>query len=239
MAPGFQRHELRERYDISKIEEDAWHAYSGAKTSEFLRRALSTRETNNHWLLNAGAGIYRLSIGEWREIAVDLFTAPLRCRDRAVCASIDRLPFKSASFGAVVCVGEVLAYCDPARVLKEFARVIIPKGILICDFASSRSLRHLFRPPSGRAADLVTVDYNDTPERTWIYDPDYIKSLLTTNDFAVETESGTHTWSALARRLGASNNTALKLERYLRWISLPRKWADLTTILAVRGANGS
>jgi SAM-dependent methyltransferase len=204
-----------------------------------VTRALSSCNPPSEWLLNAGAGIYQIGIKRWKEVAVDLFSKPIQAQERAICASIERLPFMSESFGAVVCVGEVLAYCDPAKALKEFARVLVPQGILICDFASSRSFRYLFMPSSGRAADLVTDDYNGSPEKTWIYDPHYIKSLLSSFSLVVKAESGTHTWSSLARLLGISSSTASIFQRKMDWVNLPNRWAEVMTILAVRGANGS
>jgi ubiquinone/menaquinone biosynthesis C-methylase UbiE len=55
------------------------------------------------------------------------------CREYSVCTSVERLPFRENSMGAIVCVGEVLAYCDPAAAIGEFARVLVRSGLLICD----------------------------------------------------------------------------------------------------------
>ena len=52
-------------------------------------------------------------------------------------------------------MGEVIAYCDPVRVVKEFANVLAPGGLLVCDFQSSRSVRFARTPAFGRAADIV------------------------------------------------------------------------------------
>jgi len=236
VRPSFKRHELRARYDVANIHEDGWHAYSGKKAAEFLANNLPRPEISLNWLLNAGAGVYEVGSGEWNEVAVDLFAAPILNRKYAVCASNECLPFQSGSFGGIVCVGEVMAYCDPATALREFARVLAPEGTLICDFGSTRSIRYWFKSPYGRATDLVTDQYNGTPERTWIYDPCYIHDLLTDAGFYIKARLGTHTWSALARRVGASIPTALLMQRCLEWVRLPASWADLTTIVAVRGA---
>src|SRR5208337_3242994 len=147
--------------------------------------------------------------------------APIRDRKYALCASVEALPFRSSTFGAIVCVGEVLAYCDPAAAITEFARVLAPSGTLICDFGSSRSIRYWFRTSYGRAADLVTDHYNGTPERTWVYDPAYVSSLLVKAGFHVKVSLGTHTWSAFARRLGASMPTAMLVQQYLEWLRFP------------------
>lgn len=237
MSPSFKRHELKQRYDVAAIDEDEWHAYCGAKTAEILDQFLSLFKAPANWLLNAGAGVYELGQLTWREVPMDLFTTPIWGRQFAVCASVERLPFRAGTFGAIVCVGEVLAYCDPAMAIAEFARIIAPTGILICDFGSSRSFRYWLKKPYGRAADLVTDHYNGMPERTWIYDPIYMNSLIVSSGFEIKATLGTHTWSALARRIGVSTPAALFMQRHLEWLRLPSAWADLTTIVAVRAAN--
>ncbi|MGQ0681864.1 methyltransferase domain-containing protein [Bradyrhizobium sp.] len=234
VPPGFKRDDLRSRYDVATIEEDDWHSYSGRRTSEFLTKQLSLLGPSASRLLNAGAGVYGNTTGQSSEISVDLFSTPIKGRKNAVCASVERLPFSDAYFSCVLCVGEVLAYCDPAAAFSEFSRVLAPSGTLICDFGSSRSATHWFSSTFARAADLVVDDYNGSPEKTWRYDPRYISSLL--QSFGLETKAtlGVHTWSAIARRLGATCSQALFAQEKLDWIPLPANWADLITFVAVK-----
>ena len=219
---------------MKNVREDAWHAYSGHKTATFVADNLPLTAFLSGLLLNAGAGIYDLRVGNWKEIPIDIFDAPIMGRARAVCASVERLPFQTGTFAGIVCVGEVLGYCDPAMAIREFARVLAPTGILICDFGSSRSLRYLLRKEHGRSADLVTDQYNGMPERIWIYDPAYVESFLLSSGFEIKARSGSHTWSALARRMGANPSTALFIQRRLEWLKPPSAWSDLTMISAVR-----
>jgi hypothetical protein len=121
VPPGFKRDDLRNRYDVSAIEEDDWHTYSGRRTSEFLTKQLALLGASANRLLNAGAGVYGNTTGQSSEISVDLFSTPMKGRKNAVCASIEKLPFSDGSFSCVLCVGEVLAYCDPAAAFAEFA----------------------------------------------------------------------------------------------------------------------
>ena len=235
MSPHFKRDELRERYDVEIIDEDEWHTYATAKTYDFLWRHLS-RPKAPQLCLNAGAGVYELRLEGWEEVSIDLFITPMRGRRGAVCASVEALPFKSETFGGIVCTGEVLAYCDPVTVFAEFSRIAAPSGVLICDFGNSRSFRYWFRSPYGRAADLVTDLYNGKPERIWVYEPRYVESLLGHFGFDIKMILGTHTWSALARRCGASMSTSLFLQHRLERVRLPSLYADVITIIASRRA---
>jgi hypothetical protein len=128
----------------------------------------------------------------------------------------------------------VLGYCDPAATLAEFSRVLVSKGMLIFDFGSSRSFRHLLKRSYGRAADIVIDQYNWTPEKVWIYDPRYIEALLSSLDFHVEAILGTHSWSSLARRFGVRQRKALSLEKAFKNTSILKTWADVKTIVAVK-----
>jgi len=235
MPPGFKPHELANRYNVESFREDAWHTYFGNKSSKIVADRLASCESHSRLLLNAGAGVYQIGITGWDEMSVDLFDAPIRGRQNAVCASVEKLPFESGTFGAVVCVGEVLGYCDPAKAISEFSRILADSGILICDFGNSRSLRYLFKNHYGRSADLITDQYNGTPEPIWVYDPGYISSLLISAKFTIKQVFGIHTWSALARRIGISTHKATDIQRRLDWLRLPARWADVTVIVAVRG----
>lgn len=235
---GFRRDELRCRYDVASIEEDRWHTHAGRRTFQIILDHLRSGKRRG-LLLNAGAGIYRIDVDAWHEFPLDLFTSPLHARSRAVCARIEQLPFRSEVFDAVICVGEVLDYSDPARSIAEFGRVLKRSGTLICDFGNSRSFSHWMRPAYGRAADLVTTPYNGSPERTWVYDPKYVYSLLETSGFEITARIGIHSWSALARRLGTSVSAALTAERILSWVKLPIPCSEVITVVALRATGAT
>jgi SAM-dependent methyltransferase len=231
---GFERNALKSRYDVCSISEDRWHTHTGQRTSRIVANTLAEIPPGSRRLLNAGSGCHALGLSSWEEIATDLFPSPLTTHRVSVCASVELLPFAEQSFGAVVSVGEVLAYCDPARALKEFARVLIPSGVLICDFGSTRSTKYRFTESFGRAADLVTDRYNGSPEKIWIYDPLYIRSILEDVGFLVSEEMGIHAWSAIARRLGLSPAVSVLAGKLLDWIRAPAIWGDIMTVVARR-----
>jgi SAM-dependent methyltransferase len=231
---GFKREELEQRYNVRTFEEDGWHAHCGTETAKILRDYLPAPHTESALLLNAGAGVYSIGIRGWREIRLDLFLEPLQFGGPAVCASIEALPFVTRSFGAIVCVGEVLGYCDPARALREFGRVISPSGVLICDFASSRCAKYWLAKGFGRTADVVADRYNGTEERTWVYDPHYISQLMSLSGFTIRKTIGTHRWSAVAKKLGFPTSVSIAFERIMMKVPFPSSWSYLTTTVAYR-----
>jgi SAM-dependent methyltransferase len=144
------------------------------------------------------------------------------------------LPFATGSFGAVVCVGEVLGYCDPVKVLTEFARILEPGGRLIVDFGNTGSLRHIFTPSYRRAADLVVVEYNGSPERIWNYDPSYIESVLQSLQFKPAKRHGFYGWSVLLNRLGLASRASVAAERLLSQVPFSSRWSDLIMLVCDR-----
>ena len=220
---------------MDAFHEDPWHSYCGERTREIVSRALLDATANSRLLLNAGSGVYRIDKPGWEEICVDLFetlTGQVLGARNALCASIESIPLAEKAIGAVVCVGEVLGYCDPQLAFSEFSRVLETNGILVCDFGSSLSLRYKMRDCYARQADIVTDEYNGTAEPVWVYNPSFIRRLLMSNGFSLLQEYGTHTWSAFASRFGISKTKATSFQRGMEWLSLPKRWADVCTIVA-------
>ena len=230
MNYGYDRIAFQQRYDVEQITEDSWHSYSGQQTLSIVRKALAERGPGR-LLLNAGSGVHRLDLGGWQEISVDLFEQPLKERSMSVRANVEALPFRSGVFEAVVCVGEVLGYCDPRKALAQFARVSTSSGILVFDFQSTRSFRYWFTRGYARAADLLEDEYNGSVEHLWAYDPVYLLRLAEDSGYKVKDIFGFHTVSAAARRFGASPEFGLKLESCFG-MRLCKRWADLITVVA-------
>lgn len=232
MENGFRRNELQDRYNISSIEEDAWHTYTGEKTSLLLADVFEHAAVASGKLLNAGAGVHSVNLPGAEEFFVDLFLEPIKRRANAICANIEQLPFPNGLFQCVVCVGEVLSYCDPALAIKEFNRVLSPTGQLVCDIGSTRSSRHWFTELFAKRASIVVDEYNGSNENVWRYDPNYIATLLQACGFEIDQKHGLHTWSMIARRFGVSQKTAVTLQAHLEPLKLPIECADIVTFVA-------
>jgi hypothetical protein len=78
MPPGFKREELRARYDVPSIVEDDWYAYCGQKTANIVKQYLGGPSAPSALLLNAGCGVYQLSMDSWKEVSVDRNTRASR-----------------------------------------------------------------------------------------------------------------------------------------------------------------
>jgi SAM-dependent methyltransferase len=218
--------------DLNPIND--WLAYSREKTTALLEVHLSKCETAKKWLLNVRRGSCEIPEGRWKELPLDQ-VAPLSREQLADYSSRDmRLPFQPKSFGAIVCVGGELEFWDPATSISEFARVLAPSGILVCEFRSTRSFRHWLKAPYGRDVDLIPDCDNGVRRKTWIFDPRYIKYLMTSSGFEMRASMSTHNWSAIFRRLGISVKNSVRLQRQLEPRRATSPWGEFITIVAVR-----
>lgn len=106
-------------------------------------------------LLEVGAGFGRLH-GEYAGYrSVVLFDASAELLDAArdhlsadrrfefELGDAHRLPFPDAAFDALVCVRVMHNFADPGAILREFARVLRPGGVLVLEFANKRHAKSI------------------------------------------------------------------------------------------------
>lgn len=228
---GISIDDMQYRYDVPVFLEDSWHLKTEDRTNKIVCSALS-RIVSGGLVLNVGSGSYRIPAPHLNQVCLDLFRTPLHGQPAAVCGNAEKLPFRGDAFDAVVCVGEVIAYCDPIEVMKEASRTIKPGGVFVVDFGSTDSARFLLTKVRGRFADIVTVPYNGTAEKTWVYNYRYMRGILESCSFRIIKTFGTHAWSSLVYRMLGSTWAALLAEDVMGKISHPIGIADTITMVA-------
>lgn len=230
---GIKPEDLRQRYDVECFLEDEWHKSSDVMTKHLvsdviLNEGMSSRDI----VLNVGSGVHSFDVGSSEQVHMDIFSSPIMGKSLAVCGNAQQMPFRDSSFAATICVGEVLAYCDPVRLIGEMSRVTRKNGVAILDFGSSDSIRHAFRKMRGSYADIVSVPYAGRQERTWVYSINYIRGILHSFSFTISSEFGWHSWSSLLQRIGAPTSLALSIQRKVKYTKNPLCIADLITVVA-------
>lgn len=93
-------------------------------------------------VLNAGSGgnDYGLNVQLHN---IDISANKNKALNNFIEGNIEHLPYDSDFFNCVICVGSVLNYCDPCKVIQEFSRVLNQKGQLLLEFESSYSYEYL------------------------------------------------------------------------------------------------
>lgn len=141
---------LAARYDrvMEHVDHSAWAAY--------IEKIWKRHGVDPARILETGAGTCRmgpaLAKGRRWYVASDLSPEMLREGEgrltRRLAADFRRLPFRAATFDAVVCLYDAINYClklsDLDSYFREASRVLAPGGVLVADITTSTNSRRHF-----------------------------------------------------------------------------------------------
>jgi SAM-dependent methyltransferase len=91
------------------------------------------------------------------------------------------MPFRTEAFSAIICVGSVLNYCDPARCLQEISRVLRPGGFAIIEYERSASADFILQDGYGTGAARFETFFSQEKTELWCYSDRFIDNLLVNN----------------------------------------------------------
>lgn len=145
-------------------------------------------------VLDAGVGPGRLCMeldrSGWTVSGVDAARAMVEiaasrvpsARERFVCAPLELLPFRDASFDGVVATG-VLEYAETARALRELARVLRPGGRAVVSYPNMIALdalwrRRIFYPTVNVVKRAIGRSPIRLPARSGSVHPDEFPTLI-------------------------------------------------------------
>jgi SAM-dependent methyltransferase len=209
---GFDQVEVSERYNsIPTIWDvnDKWHSRTHDMIKSFITTSvMSIPQEQRAKTLNAGSAGYSYDLGETGMCHLDLAKTKISSLSNAVLGNVQKMPFKSSTFGLIVCVGSVINYCDPVRVFEEFKRLLITKGYLILEFESSRTLELLGKPSFNNSVVLTDTFYNGTKERLWYFSERFVQQLALEFEFEICARDTCHVISPLVYRMIRSESFA-------------------------------
>jgi SAM-dependent methyltransferase len=157
-------------------------------------------------ILNAGSGGDGYSLPEKSMTHLDLSSKRLLGLSNSIVGNIESIPVDDCSFDIVLCVGSVMNYCDPIKVISEFSRVLKMKGYLILEFENSRTLELWGKQSFNQSATIVKTFYHGTSEKIWYFSEGYVQRI--TSEFGLEIidQDCCHILSPLIYRLTKQEN---------------------------------
>lgn len=200
---------------------DAWHTKTNKYISDFIKRHIKlTKESR---VLNAGSGGNNYNIPEKVVTHIDIAENLIENSCKNIIASIEDIPINENVFTNILCVGSVLNYCDPILALKEFKRVLEPKGQLILEFEKSDTLELVFSKDFAKPAVLRKTFYDGDEEMIWYFSESYIRRLLVEFGFEIINFERFHLSSALIYGLLGNSTFSSKFTRFDKiLLNIPR-----------------
>ena len=190
--------------------DDDWHQWSYKVIYNYLSaHSFSTEE----YVLNAGSGGNSYGINA-NMVHVDIAEEKLKGIENAVISNVEKMPFPSAVFDGIICVGSVINYCDASAAITEFSRVLKSKGRLILEFESSAGYEYKGTSIYEKSADIVTVQFQGQDHNQWLYSPPYMRALLSASSFKVKQVFPFQILSSLVLHLNGDEKRSVKYARY-------------------------
>ncbi|QHI37177.1 hypothetical protein IMCC3317_25550 [Kordia antarctica] len=214
--------------------EDQWHYKTYLEIKDFINN--NKCFNNDSKILNAGSGGTNYDIDDTIMTHLDIASELINNKKNKIVGSIESIPTEDNSFTNIICVGSVINYCDPVKVLKEFSRVLSDKGNMILEYESSKTLELIFKKDLNKKVVLRETFYDGQKIILWYFSEAYISKLLEINGFEILTIKRFHIISALVYRITKSINFSskfLRLDSFFRNIPIINKYSS-NTILDVR-----
>jgi SAM-dependent methyltransferase len=169
----------KEAYEATEViwpDSDPWSVHTRRSINLALRGAIPEVV---HLALNAGCGDndYGLS-AKANCVNLDISYRQAQYSSDALVGDIERLPFASAIFDLVLCVGAVVNYCEPYDAIPELIRVLKPGGTLVLDFETTTTAEVLFSRHWGKRVSVIERLFADRLDKTYLFSARHIKSIL-------------------------------------------------------------
>ena len=128
---------------LNKIwdEEDKWHSWTFKRINQYISKV--RKQYSNHYsliILNAGSGGNSYGFDGETMFHIDIAEEKISTQKNYHVGTIELLPYADKYFDLIICVGSVINYCDPVKVISEFKRVLKTRGELIIEFENSNTL---------------------------------------------------------------------------------------------------
>ncbi len=220
-----QYNSMNEVWDKS----DHWHTITNKTIDKYIKKQIKYLNINTAQILNAGSAGNNYCLPSDNVTHIDLAGSKINNCKKAIVGSIEKIPPIDCYFDLILCVGSVINYCDPVKVLNEFNKVINTDGRLILEFENSFTLELLGKKQFNKKATLMNTFYNHKPERIWYFSEKFIREILTEMKFEILNIKRYHILSPLVYRITQNENASSffsKFDPILKYIPILNKFSS-------------
>lgn len=240
---GIEQNEVAKNYNlITEIwdNNDKWHQRTHKMISKFIYDSLKKiPDLINFTALNAGAGGNSYEISVEKLINIDLAYNRIYNSTNPILANIENMPIKSEKIDLIICVGSVINYCDPIKVISEFKRVLKKDAIFILEFEDSQTLELIGTKNFNKKVVLQDTFYFNRKERLWYFSGMFIKDMLKLHEMKILKTDKCHFISPLVYRITKNENIASMFgmfDSFVKYIPYLNRLSSNTIYFARKGS---
>ena len=229
--------EIARKYNEIKIiwdENDKWHLRTKKMINDFIIKSLKKIPDYSAFkILNAGSAGYSYGLNEENILHIDIAKEKISSLPNSIVGDIQNVPLND-KFHLIICVGSVINYCDPIKVLSEFKRLNYKNGFAILEFENSYTLELLGKSTFNKKATIIKSFYQGKPEKIWYFSESYIRELAHLHGYEILATKRCHVLSPLIYRICKNEKIAEKygiLDKACSFIPLLRKFSSNTILL--------
>ncbi len=219
-----------DQIDIIWDKDDSWHWHTYTQIRAFIHEMFQViPHDETKLILNAGSAGHNWDLSHKNIFHIDLSRMKLQNIQYSSVANLENCPYKAHSFDIIICVGSVINYCDPYKVMDELARIIKKGGYLYLEYESSLTLELIGNQDFNAESVFMETFYRGEKESIWYYSNFLIRQLSKLYGFKVCKKRKIHIFSPLVYRLTKNENLSSKfgaLDTFLRFIPIMNIFAS-------------
>ena len=193
---------------------DAWYTYTHNKIVCYINDYIHNNNfSEKSRILNVGSGGNTYNI-PGQQYNTDIAYERIKHIPNSYLANAESLPFLNNYFDGGICVGSVINYCDPFKVIGEISRTLKPKSSFVLDFEQSRSFQFINSHNFNTDATIIESFNSGSNDRVWIFSQKYIGNIIQAFGLKAKSIQYFHILSPLMYKITKDEQYAAKFTKF-------------------------
>lgn len=176
--------------------------------------------TNQSRILNVGSGGNTYDI-PGVQYHTDIAYEKIKNIPNSYLCNAESLPFLNDFFDGGICVGSVINYCDPYKVIGEISRTLKSNSNFVLDFEQSRSFQFINTPNFNEDSVIIESFNSGNNDKVWVFSEQYMYHIIKSFDLKIHSIQYFHMLSPLIYKITQNEQYAAKfsfLDKFVKHI---------------------
>lgn len=200
---------------------DAWYTYTHNKIIDYINNYKHYNNlTDQSYILNVGSGGNTYDI-PGIQYHTDIAYEKIKNIPNSYLSNAESLPFSNDFFDGGICVGSVINYCDPYKVIGEISRTLKSSSNFVLDFEQSRSFQFINTPNFNADAVIIESFNSGNKDKVWVFSEQYMYNIIKSFGLKIHSIQYFHMLSPLIYKMTQNEQYAAKfstLDKFLKYI---------------------